>query len=196
MPAADAYYNDRNDRISVVEYRGNTVTRSTLEPRVRLFPKQGESFPDRIEFRRRGQQFAVFTLGDYKRARDPNLPFVLVVSQSGVAVASRALLDKLDREWNPAHYLSHPVSFSGGDGSSMDKAIIVHAKADGDEGAAHETYIREHFGYAWTYKSIKFGVRFTQNRIYDVYEFVTRDGRKHVLYFDTTKARAGMVKRI
>src|SRR5438270_488189 len=30
----------------------------------------------------------------------------------------------------------------------------------------------------------------------DVIDFKTPDGRKHVLYFDTTRLRAGMVKRI
>jgi hypothetical protein len=194
-PFAYAYCNQRKDTITIAEHRGSGSDRSSLEPRVRLFPMK--SFPDRIEFfSPSGRQFAVFTLGDFKRLRDPNLPPMLVVSRGGVAFASRVLLDKMDREWEPAQHPSHPVSFSGGDGSSIDKAIIVHAQDDRDEGAGHYTYMREHFGYPWTYKGFRGGVTFTDDKIYDVYDFVTRDGRKHVLYFDTTRLRAGMVKRI
>src|SRR4051812_40089249 len=110
-PFSYAYYNDRKDTVTIVEHRGTGVETMSLDPQVRLFPM--ESVPSRIEFSSRsGRQFAVFTREDYNSLRDPSLPPLLVISGRGVAFASRAFLDKMDREWEPAQHPSRPVSFS------------------------------------------------------------------------------------
>lgn len=180
-PFAYAYYNQRKDTITIVEHRGSGVERSSLEPRVRLFPMK--SFPDGIEFfSRSGRQFAVFTLDDFKRLRDPNLPPMLVVSQSGAAFASRPFLDKMALEWDGPDP-SGPVSYRGGDGSSIEKAIIVHARNDLDDTLGVYAYIKKRFGYRWTFRSMERYVIPTDERLYDKYEFVTRDGKQHSLYF-------------
>ncbi len=142
-----AYFNDRKDTVTIVEHGGRDVHISTLEPGVRLFSKDGESFPDSVEvFDPKQRRVGVLTLNDYK-SHPSDVPAMLVVSRTGVAFASRALLDKLYREWEPSGHPSHHVSFAGGDGSSTEKAIIVHAQDGRDEGAAHSTYMRTHFGY-------------------------------------------------
>src|SRR5947209_5957259 len=96
-PFTCAYWNQRKDTVTIVEHRGSAAERSSLEPDVRQFPGEDQSFPDRVEFfSARGRQIAIFTRDDYQRSRDPNLPPMLVISRSGVAFASQALLDKMD----------------------------------------------------------------------------------------------------
>ncbi len=81
---------------------------------------------------------------------------------------------------------SRPVRFSGGDGSSTQKAIVVHTRDKGDAILAEYAYIRTHYG---PYETTERGWMLpTRPRLYDMYQFITRDGKKHVLYFDITQA--------
>jgi len=78
---------------------------------------------------------------------------------------------------------SGPVSYSGGDGSSIENAIVVHATNDLDDTLGVYAYIKKHFGYRWTFRRMERYVIPTDERLYDEYAFVTRDGKKHELYF-------------
>ena len=73
------------------------------------------------------------------------------------------------------------VSFSGGDGSSLEKAIIVKAPNEQSGVHAEHEYIRQH------YPGSKEGRQSLQNaksRAYDVMEITTADGKKKTIYFD------------
>lgn len=190
------YANESKRTVTVVEHSRGGVDRSTFTPQAKQLPVEGGSIADRVEvFDAQQRKIAAFTRDNYDRSHHPGVPPVLVITRSGVSLASREFWEKMAREWDGA-LPSGPVSFSGGDGSSIDKAIIVNARNPRDEGLGQSVYLREHFGYTWRFKGIQGGVTFTDDKIYDVVEFVTHDGRKHVLYFDTTRLRAGMIKRI
>jgi hypothetical protein len=190
------YANESKRTVTVVERSRAGVDRSTFTPQAKQLPVEGGSIADRVEvFDPQQRKIAAFTRDDYDRSHHPGVPPVLVVTQSGVTLASREFWEKMAREWEGASP-SGPVSFSGGDGSSIDKAIIVNARNARDERLGQDVYLREHFGYTWRFKGIQGGVMFSDDKIYDVIDFVTHDGRKHVLYFDSTRARASMIKRI
>lgn len=75
------------------------------------------------------------------------------------------------------------IFFSGGDGSSLEKAIVV--KAPNEESGVHaeHEYIRQH------YPGSEEGRQSLQNskgRAYDAMDFTTADGKKKTLYFDIT----------
>jgi hypothetical protein len=190
------YANESKRTVTVVEHTRDGVDKSTFTPQAKQLPVEGGSIADRVEvFDTRRRMIAAFTHDDYGRSHHAGVPPVLVVTQSGVTLASREFWEKMAREWEGASP-SGPVSFSGGDGSSIEKAIIVNARNARDEGLGQEVYLREHFGYTWRFKGIQGGVTFTNDKIYDVVDFTTHDGKKHVLYFDSTRARANMIKRI
>jgi hypothetical protein len=73
---------------------------------------------------------------------------------------------------------------SGGDGSSLEKAIVVHAPNESAGVDAEHAYIAKHFGYS---KSIKVNIELYQHKtrgVFDIFRFVGRDGKKHTVYFD------------
>ena len=75
------------------------------------------------------------------------------------------------------------VSFSGGDGSSLEKAIIV--KAPDEEAGVHaeHEYIRQHFPGSTEGSQSLSNVK---GRAYDTIEIKTASGEKKTLYFDIT----------
>jgi hypothetical protein len=74
------------------------------------------------------------------------------------------------------------VWLSGSDGSSIEKAIVVHAPNDAAGVDAEHAYIAKHFGYP---KSIKIELYQHKTRgVFDIFRFVGRDGKNHTIYFD------------
>lgn len=75
------------------------------------------------------------------------------------------------------------ISYSGGDGSSFDKAIII-------KGATEETGVHAEYDYIQKhYPGYKRGAQSLQNlkgRAFDVLYFTTADGKKKTIYFDIT----------
>lgn len=190
------YANESKRTVIVVEHSSDGVDSSTFTPQAKQLPVEGGSIADRVEvFDTQRRKIADFTRDDYDRSHHAGVPPVLVITQRGVTFAAREFWEKMAREWEGASP-SGPVSFSGGDGSSIDKAIIVNARNARDESLGQNVYLREHFGYTWRFKGMQGGVTFADDKIYDVVDFTTHDGKKHVLYFDSTRARASMIKRI
>src|ERR1043166_5296182 len=75
------------------------------------------------------------------------------------------------------------VSFAGGDGSSLEKAIIVKATDEMSGVHAEHEYIRQH------YPSSSEGaqsVRHAKDRVYDTIDITTADGKTKTIYFDIT----------
>ncbi len=74
-------------------------------------------------------------------------------------------------------------SFSGGDGSSLEKAIIIKAPNEMSGVHAEHEYIRQH------YPGSKEGTQSVQNakgRVYDTIEITTANGKAKTIYFDIT----------
>jgi hypothetical protein len=76
------------------------------------------------------------------------------------------------------------ITFAGGDGSSIEKAIIV-------KGATEETGVHAEYEYLQKkFPGYKRGMQALQNvkgRAYDMLEFTTADGKKRTIYFDITE---------
>jgi len=75
------------------------------------------------------------------------------------------------------------VSYSGGDGSSFEHAIIVKAPNEQTGVPAEYAYIARHYpGYHRGSQSLLGHGK----RAFDVLEFTTKEGKKKTLYFDIT----------
>ena len=75
------------------------------------------------------------------------------------------------------------VSYSGGDGSSFDHAIIIKAPNEQSGVPAEYAYIARHYpGYHRGSQTLLGHGK----RAFDVLEFTTKDGKKKTLYFDIT----------
>ena len=171
---------------------------TTLTPDYSLSGIAGGSLAERVEFlNARRRQIGVFTLDDYKRSRHAGFPPILVMSAGGAHLASGDLWRRTAQKWD-GPLPKHPVSYQGGDGSSPDRAIIVHARDSLDHVLAVYAYMRAHFGYMWTYRDMERYLTRTRDWSCDMYEFVTYDGKKHVLYFrgyEGTKASNQALQR-
>jgi hypothetical protein len=75
------------------------------------------------------------------------------------------------------------VSFAGGDGSSMEKAIIIKGATDETGVHAEYEYLKQHFP---RYQLGGQSLMNSKGHAYDVLEFTTADGKKKTLYFDIT----------
>ena len=75
-------------------------------------------------------------------------------------------------------------SFSGGDGSTLNAAVVVHAKRE--EAGIHAEYawIKEHWPGS---RRGKQGLLTKNDRIYDVLTFTDSAGQERTLYFDITE---------
>jgi hypothetical protein len=83
-----------------------------------------------------------------------------------------------------AAYAEEPtVSYSGGDGSSFAKAIVIKAPDEVSGLNAEYTYISIHYG---RYEKVIQGLSLMKERTFDIITFKTSDGKKHTLYFDIT----------
>jgi len=178
------YVNQLKETITVVE---DGVDGRTLTPDYPLPGIAGGSLAERVEFlNARRRQIGVFTLDDYKRSRHAGFPPILVMSPGGAHLASGDLWRRTAQKWD-GPLPKHPVSYGGGDGSSPDRAIIVHARDSLDHVLAVYAYMRAHFGYMWTYRDMERYLTGTDDWYCDMYKFVTYDGKKHVLYFQGYK---------
>ncbi|HWY39470.1 MAG TPA: hypothetical protein VNX27_01625 [Chthoniobacterales bacterium] len=74
------------------------------------------------------------------------------------------------------------VSFTGGDGTSIGQAIVVHAPSEASGVDAEKNYIAKHFGPPI---SSKVDIYPDPKRgLFDIWRFTTADGKTHVVYFD------------
>jgi hypothetical protein len=84
-----------------------------------------------------------------------------------------------------SHALAKPpaISYSGGDGSTLEKAIIIKGATEETGVHAEYNYLQKHYpGYKRSGQS----VQNSKGRTFDVLEFTTADGTKKTIYFDIT----------
>jgi len=80
---------------------------------------------------------------------------------------------------------AEPDTYSGGDGSSMDNAVVIHAKTDRDGTHAEYAWLHEfHPGY----KLIKQSLVSAGGRKVDVLEITDEDGKPRTYYFDISES--------
>jgi len=83
---------------------------------------------------------------------------------------------------SPAQYLA-PTPFAGGDGSSVDQAVVVLAEAE-DEGIDLEHHwIFDHYG---RFRKIRGGLASADGRHFDVITVELGDHSEKTIYFDIT----------
>lgn len=76
------------------------------------------------------------------------------------------------------------ISYSGGDGSSFEKAIVIHNATEQTGVDAEYNYLAKHFpGYHRGKQSLSNH----DKHAFDVLEFTTSDGQKKTIYFDITE---------
>lgn len=79
--------------------------------------------------------------------------------------------------------MSAPVQYSGGDGSSIDQAVVLNGATIASGPRAAYNFIEERFpGCVHRRQSL----REQGGRSYDVLEFTTADGEERTMYFDIT----------
>jgi hypothetical protein len=77
------------------------------------------------------------------------------------------------------------ISYAGGDGSSMEKAIIIQGADDDEDGVEAEyEYLHAHYP---GYKRGDQSVEHSNGHSYDILEFTTADGQTKKVYFDITQ---------
>ena len=81
---------------------------------------------------------------------------------------------------------SRSVYLTGGDGSSYERAIIVHAPDTRSGVYAMYSYMKARFG-RFRYTDRRWAP--DGDRSIDIFELTTPDGKKHVLYFDVTEGQ-------
>ena len=75
------------------------------------------------------------------------------------------------------------ITYSGGDGSTLEKAIVIKGATEETGVDAEYAYLRKHYpGYKGGGQSLQ-NVR---GRAYDVLEFTPAGGKKQMIYFDIT----------
>jgi len=76
------------------------------------------------------------------------------------------------------------ITYSGGDGSSFEKAVAIHGATEQTGVDAEYDYLARHFpGYHQSRQSLTSH----EKRRYDVLEFTTANGAKMTIYFDITE---------
>jgi hypothetical protein len=77
-----------------------------------------------------------------------------------------------------------PVQFAGGDGSSLDSAIVIRgAKHEKDGIAAEHGYLSQHFA-SWFLKRQMLVNH--HGRVYDRMEITDQNGKQSAVFFDIT----------
>jgi hypothetical protein len=79
---------------------------------------------------------------------------------------------------------SRGVTFSGGNGSSFETAIVVNARDEISGVRSEYDYIRARYP---GYRFISQALAPHGGKTYDIMTFKSADGKKHVLYFDISK---------
>ncbi|MEA3212196.1 MAG: hypothetical protein QOE70_5253 [Chthoniobacter sp.] len=76
------------------------------------------------------------------------------------------------------------ISFAGGDGSSLEKAVIIKGATTEETGVRAEyEYLAQHYP---GYKRGSQSLLNSKGRAFDAIEFTTADGRTKTIYFDIT----------
>jgi hypothetical protein len=76
------------------------------------------------------------------------------------------------------------ISYAGGDGSSLEKAIIINGATSEETGVRAEyDYIGKHYP---GYKRGNQGLLNSKGKAFDMIEFTTAGGKKMAIYFDIT----------
>ena len=83
-----------------------------------------------------------------------------------------------------AHPAPSKVSYSGGDGSSFETAIVVHGATEQTGVDAEYNYLAKHYP---GYHRGKQSLTSHEKRNFDILEFTTADGKKMLIYFDITE---------
>jgi hypothetical protein len=76
------------------------------------------------------------------------------------------------------------ATYSGGDGSSLENAVVVHAPSESVGVAASYKWIRDHLPGS---RVTKQGLVTNGGRAYDSMEVVTESGEKRTIYFDISE---------
>lgn len=83
-----------------------------------------------------------------------------------------------------AHTAPAKLTYTGGDGSSFEKAIVIHGATELTGVDAEYGYLAKHYpGYHREKQSLASHGK----RNFDVLEFKTADGKKMAIYFDITE---------
>ena len=83
-----------------------------------------------------------------------------------------------------------PISYAGGDGSTMEKAVVIKGGDEMSGVQAEDVYLDRHFPGN---KQTAQGLYNEKNRSYDRIDFTTSKGEKKSIFFDIT-AFFGKVK--
>jgi len=85
---------------------------------------------------------------------------------------------------NGSPLFAGPVQFAGGDGSSVESAVLIRGAKNEKEGiAAEHHYLSSHFG-SWFLKRQALVNR--KNRVYDRMEITDKTGAERSVFFDIT----------
>jgi hypothetical protein len=76
------------------------------------------------------------------------------------------------------------ITYSGGDGSSFEKAVVIHGASEQTGVDAEYDYLAKHFP---GYHQGKQSLRSHEKHRYDVLEFTTANGATMTMYFDITE---------
>jgi len=83
-----------------------------------------------------------------------------------------------------AYAAPQKVSYTGGDGSSFEKAVVIHGANELTGVDAEYDYLAQHYpGYHRGKQSLSFHGK----RHFDVLEFTTAGGKKRTIHFDITE---------
>jgi hypothetical protein len=75
-------------------------------------------------------------------------------------------------------------TYSGGDGSSLHEAVVIHAQTEPDGIRAEREWIKEHWAGA---RAGDQALLFSDGRHYDSLTIIDASGNKHTVYFDITE---------
>jgi len=75
------------------------------------------------------------------------------------------------------------VSYSGGDGTTMAKAVVINGATESTGLDAEDAWLAKHFrGYELRQQSLLN----SKGKMYDAMDITTQDGKKMTVYFDIT----------
>jgi hypothetical protein len=85
---------------------------------------------------------------------------------------------------NGSPLFAGPVQFAGGDGSSVESAVVIGgAKHEKDGIAAEHSYLSQHFGSWFLKRQVLVNQK---DRVYDRMEITDQNGKQRVVFFDIT----------
>ena len=76
------------------------------------------------------------------------------------------------------------ITYSGGDGSSFEKSVVIHGATEQTGVDAEYAYLAKHYP---GYRRGKQTLGSHENRQFDILEFTKADGKKLTIFFDITE---------